>query len=194
MLETDALLDAVDGDRELNASHNNTPFRRWAYDTVARHCLRMAARKLPNEYLSRLEEEQSAYSHWTEVLAEISDNVRKLMGTNVLAHAYPTLVDSMTAFRKKNGGILPTSAEEELKRVMDKYLERYGIEGATYDEVITCALSIIDSAAAVEHIRWNAYMRSEGFVYAKKKNVPFKAHHNLVNLSALSISDKAKDV
>ena len=107
---------------------------------------------------------------------------------------YRNRIAGLTAFRQKNGGRLPASAENELKRLMDKYLKRYGIENVTYESVISDALSIIDSAAIIEHIRWNAYMRSEGFVYAKKKNVPFKAHYNLVNLSALSISDKVKDI
>ena len=198
-LETAALVAAIDGDKELNASHN-APFRRWAYETVIRQCLLKAKRRklrpsvIPRDYLTRLDEELSEYEQWTESLASVSDTVLKLFGKNVIFLASPSLVDSMTAFRQKNGGRLPASAENELKRLMDKYLKRYGIENVTYESVISDALSIIDSAAIIEHIRWNAYMRSEGFVYAKKKNVPFKAHHNLVNLSALSISDKVKDI
>ncbi|MBO5935649.1 MAG: hypothetical protein J6Q94_09215 [Clostridia bacterium] len=45
----------------------------------------------------------------------------------------------------------------------------------------------------IEHRRWNAYMRSEGYVHAPERNDLAKQHHNLVNYSELSDKDKRKD-
>lgn len=45
----------------------------------------------------------------------------------------------------------------------------------------------------MEHRRWNAYMRSEGYVHSAKRNDLAKMHHNLVNFDDLSEEDKRKD-
>jgi len=50
----------------------------------------------------------------------------------------------------------------------------------------------------LEHKRWNAYMRSEGFIYSgskdkKSRNDLGKMHHNLVVFDELSDEDKRKD-
>ena len=50
----------------------------------------------------------------------------------------------------------------------------------------------------LEHRRWNAYMRSEGYVYSGSKekssrNDLAKMHHDLVDFSELSEEDKRKD-
>lgn len=44
----------------------------------------------------------------------------------------------------------------------------------------------------VEHVRWNAYMRSEGYVCAPKNHLA-KHHHNLVSVFKLSDEDLRKD-
>ena len=45
----------------------------------------------------------------------------------------------------------------------------------------------------MEHRRWNAYMRSEGFTYAEKRNNLAKTHNCLVTYDDLSLEEKAKD-
>lgn len=45
----------------------------------------------------------------------------------------------------------------------------------------------------LEHQRWNAYMRAEGFTYAEQRNNLAKTHHCLVPFDNLSEKDKAKD-
>ncbi len=45
----------------------------------------------------------------------------------------------------------------------------------------------------LEHKRWNAYMRSEGYVYNENRNDLGKMHHNLVKFNDLSEADKRKD-
>lgn len=45
----------------------------------------------------------------------------------------------------------------------------------------------------LEHRRWNAYMRSEGYCYGPKRNDLAKTHHCLVPFDELSEKDQAKD-
>ena len=45
----------------------------------------------------------------------------------------------------------------------------------------------------LEHCRWNAYMRSEGYTYALKRNDLAKKHHCLVPFEQLSYEDQIKD-
>jgi len=55
-----------------------------------------------------------------------------------------------------------------------------------------------DVLEALEHRRWNAYMRSEGYIYsgstdAASRNDLAKMHHDLVNFADLSEEEKRKD-
>ena len=55
-----------------------------------------------------------------------------------------------------------------------------------------------DRIEQLEHKRWNAYMRSEGYVYSgspdkSSRNDLAKMHHDLVEFAALSEEDKRKD-
>ncbi len=55
-----------------------------------------------------------------------------------------------------------------------------------------------DCIETLEHRRWNAYMRSEGYIYSgspysESRNDLGKMHHNLVNFDLLSDEDKRKD-
>ncbi len=55
-----------------------------------------------------------------------------------------------------------------------------------------------DGIEMLEHRRWNAYMRSEGYVYsgspnASSRNDLAKMHHNLVVYDVLSDEEKRKD-
>ena len=50
-----------------------------------------------------------------------------------------------------------------------------------------------DAIEILEHKRWNAYMRSEGYVFAPTRNDLAKTHHNLVCFDDLSEEDKRKD-
>ncbi len=57
----------------------------------------------------------------------------------------------------------------------------------------------IDRGSALEHVRWNAYMRSEGYIYSGAVGMEAadhmaKVHHNLVSKDALSDEDILKDI
>ena len=72
-----------------------------------------------------------------------------------------------------------------------------GIPGADKeeDELTPEETQII---SALEHRRWNAYMRSEGYIYSgspdkRTRNDLAKMHHDLVDYKALSEEEKLKD-
>ena len=48
--------------------------------------------------------------------------------------------------------------------------------------------------AKVEHIRWNAYMRTEGFRCAIETNKKYKLHYDLVPVDQLTFADCIKDI
>lgn len=45
----------------------------------------------------------------------------------------------------------------------------------------------------LEHRRWNAYMRSEGYTFAEKRNNLAKTHHCLVPFEQLTLAEQEKD-
>jgi len=49
------------------------------------------------------------------------------------------------------------------------------------------------SLRKLEHSRWNAYMRTQGFTWAEKRNNLAKTHHCLVPFDKLSLKDQEKD-
>ncbi len=59
-------------------------------------------------------------------------------------------------------------------------------------------IEIAKSAAEIEHVRWNAYMRAEGFSFIRDFNKPLdqpmKMHGNLTPCEELSFSDCVKDI
>lgn len=51
-----------------------------------------------------------------------------------------------------------------------------------------------DEYKNIEHIRWNAYMRSEGYVFSEKRNDLAKTHYDIVSTNRLPENEKKKDV
>ncbi len=54
-------------------------------------------------------------------------------------------------------------------------------------------VKVSDENKRLEHWRWNAYMRTEGFRYAEKRNDIAKLHHNLVPYDELDEVTKTND-
>lgn len=54
-------------------------------------------------------------------------------------------------------------------------------------------IEVSDKNQRLEHWRWNAYMRSEGFRYAPERNDIAKEHHNLVPYDELDEKTKSYD-
>ncbi len=72
-----------------------------------------------------------------------------------------------------------------------------GIPGASKSED-ELSIEERDIIERLEHRRWNAYMRSEGYIYSgsddeESRNDLAKMHHNLVCFDRLSDADKRKD-
>ena len=72
-----------------------------------------------------------------------------------------------------------------------------GIPGADKEES-ELTIEERDIIEPLEHRRWNAYMRSEGYVYSgspekSSRNDLAKKHHNLVYFDSLTEEDKRKD-
>ena len=75
------------------------------------------------------------------------------------------------------------------ERLRKKLHEELGLHipgvGKTHEEIIsdpTLRLAV----GKLEHIRWNAYMRSEGYRYGSKKDHLAKTHYNLVPVDQLT--------
>ena len=104
---------------------------------------------------------------------------------------------------------LKWGSEEEFWQY--EYNYRSSIASAVHMKArIACGISGADKAEdalteeerdvieRLEHRRWNAYMRSEGYVYSgspdkSSRNDLAKTHHNLVDFSVLTEEDKRKD-
>ena len=104
-----------------------------------------------------------------------------------------------------------TESAEQLSVAMKNYENRITLYPyrATEEEIKALTLkdsaytpeqfiAIAKSAAEIEHIRWNAYMRAEGFSYVRNFNknldLPLKMHGNLTPCDELKFSDCVKDI
>ena len=71
-------------------------------------------------------------------------------------------------------------------------------EGRAHEETVELLAAHRDGIEVLEHRRWNAYMRSEGYVYSGSpdratRNDLGKMHHDLIPFDLLSEEDKRKD-
>jgi hypothetical protein len=55
-------------------------------------------------------------------------------------------------------------------------------------------LQIAECASLLEHIRWNAYMRTEGVCLSVKKAPEHKLHPLIVPVEQLTLEEKIKDI
>ncbi len=97
--------------------------------------------------------------------------------------------------------------EEELKKVIERETKNYNeIEYYRNSSTATAIYDLYrenenisnELASFYEHLRWNAYMRTEGYIFsgstdAKTRNDRAKMHHNLVRQSLLNTGDVEKD-
>ena len=79
-------------------------------------------------------------------------------------------------------------------------LKKEGVFEAKLDEAIRSKPESIKDTelklalACIEHIRWNVYMRTEGYSFGVKRNDLARQHPNLLPVQFLSIQDIRKDV
>jgi len=119
----------------------------------------------------------------TSRLSSVSDPEILDCITEVMLKTYKNITNLDSNYR----AILSTEMHNFIKSVHS--IEVDGNYAATMlDEILNCA-------ADIEHVRWNAYIVSEGFRFKPgKPNKEFKTHCNLVPVSQLSITDKIKDI
>ncbi len=82
----------------------------------------------------------------------------------------------------------------------DEYNYRSSMASALHlNALIACGIRSprmkenIDDLCKLEHRRWNAYMRTEGYIYGKKNHLA-KQHHDLVPYNQLTLTEKDKDM
>ncbi len=96
--------------------------------------------------------------------------------------------------------IKPDRAEQKRKDEIIKYeLKEYYRISSISKSIHKAAIKDLvadmtdEEVRITEHMRWNAYMRTMGYVYGPVKNERAKVHNNLVAYSQLSEYDKSKD-
>lgn len=82
-----------------------------------------------------------------------------------------------------------SSIASAIHREMKKRCKIPGIEKEPKDRTE----EELQAIRRMEHRRWDAYMRSEGYCYAEKRNNLAKTHHCLVTFDELSKKDQEKD-
>ncbi len=111
------------------------------------------------------------------------------------------LQNTMTAeeakvFRKKYTDKLAEmpsiDAKSRIGDLVGKRTEKGKIPGEKNVEDILIAVG--KNAADIDHIRWVAYMRTEGFVYKEAKSIEFRTHNKLVSTDELSLEDCINDI
>lgn len=114
-----------------------------------------------------------------------------------LCHFYSvdTLINSKLTEDGKKVHMRYVDGDDESDYWKYEYNYRSSIARALHEK-ISVQLGCCDPV--VEHKRWNAYMRTEGYIYSGSKNESTKSHlakvhHNLVPTAELSSDDSRKD-
>ncbi len=137
-------------------------------------------------------ENNSAREYWYNFVISNTTDPR---GAFVLKNALNTLLLSLPEDAQQ----LFKQSQEDMnaKQIIKKYAdEQFALKingGNDYQLSLEEIITLIRAAAEIEHIRWNAYMRSEGFVLGAKC-VEHRIHNNLVTVDELSLFDCVKDV
>ncbi len=93
----------------------------------------------------------------------------------------------------------PESKEYEVKKFNEiEYFRNSSTVSALYDIYRRSEKLSDETASLYEHIRWNAYMRTEGYIYSgsndkSTRNDRAKMHYDLVSHSRLTDDELAKD-
>lgn len=138
------------------------------------------------KYTERNEMEHNAY------VMSMTDTAEKAVAMSKRLCAMSELLNSVTeahGLDESEYEKLDAEAKEKLAKKIEEISENK-------DPVFTLeeAMVFAERAARFDHIRWNAYMRSEGYVFSEVKNNFARTHNNLVPLEGLKFSDNIKDI
>lgn len=76
---------------------------------------------------------------------------------------------------------------------MAKALHKKVMNPKPEGHTLICECKECDACRITEHMRWNAYMRSIGYIYGPVRNDRAKVHHDLVLWDELTLSERYKD-
>lgn len=82
-----------------------------------------------------------------------------------------------------------SSVASAIHRKMKEYCRIPGIEKTACERTE----QELNAIRVLEHMRWNAYMRADGYTYSPSRNDLAKQHNCLVEFDKLSEADKCKD-
>ncbi len=104
--------------------------------------------------------------------------------------------EAIAIHERYSGGIVPLSAEEKEALRRQLYAYEYNYYSSMASAIhrlarINCGMP--SDQDALEHRRWNAYMRTEGYVYGPRKDHLAKTHPDLVPFDELTTAARAKD-
>ncbi|MBR7161327.1 MAG: hypothetical protein IKD07_02840, partial [Clostridia bacterium] len=139
----------------------------------------------------------------TKLAAEIAEACFERLSSvdhrRILRKLYDSLIDVKTADVNdavERARIAVSFEYENLNDPEKADVRRYVCQCITgmNDELFYHDLACIYCFAQIEHVRWNAYTRTQGFRSAAKKNNPRKLHYNLVPVHMLTLADRIKDI
>jgi hypothetical protein len=78
----------------------------------------------------------------------------------------------------------------KLQKDVATYVLEHKSDERSFDEFRLC----VKSVSYLEHIRWNAYMRTEGVCLSVKKAPEHKLHPLIVPVEQLTLEEKIKDI
>ena len=99
-----------------------------------------------------------------------------------------------TAFSDENFYVFEQLRNEKPGERSHKMFVRYMISAIEKDPITVTTLEEQLVIGSLEHIRWNAYMRTEGYSFSIKRNDMAKQHNLLLPLHHMYLSDIRKDV
>ena len=99
-----------------------------------------------------------------------------------------------SVIHKKARGFCHIKNDDKLTALSEK-AEAEGMKPDEFKELVKKELGDeCKPLQMLEHRRWNAYMRGEGYIYGEKRDDLAKMHHLLVNFYALSPEEQDKDI
>ncbi|MBQ3489051.1 MAG: hypothetical protein IJA86_00490 [Clostridia bacterium] len=128
--------------------------------------------------------------YWNRFILENTIDTEKAANLNAAMEEYKK------GLEKTGLSLYPYKITPEEFKTLEKYQLSCSYEGEEFSS--SEVIEIAKSAADIEHIRWNAYMRAEGYSFIadfkKKYDQKMKMHKNLTPCEELDFDDSIKDI
>ena len=83
--------------------------------------------------------------------------------------------------------------QQMLNKYFSNYFEEFDKNTQKHRDIMVCSCKKCNALRLTEHARWNAYMRVNGYIYAKNRNDRAKCHNDIKPWHKLSIPERYKD-